>query len=357
MGKVWRLRAMGGLLFAVCAAAIGLLFAHPSEAAAGAREGLLLCGQVIIPSLFPFAVLALFAAKSGLLRAVGRVCTPVSKMLFAVNGEVFGAVLLSCIGGYPVGARLLRELAAQKRLSERQAGLILCYAVNAGPAFVVLAVGAGILHSRQLGFLLLFSHLGATLLLGVGVGLFLRATRQAIAPCEEAEARRPALSDAFVEATADAASAVFGICAWVVLFSTVQALLHACGLPEALRSVCDATLEVTNAVLASRRHYVRIAAILGWAGLCVHCQVLAASGQIRPRYAKFCAFRLAHAGLSAGLFALLLRAFPQAVPTLAGQTGFVVRAGSASAAASCGLLLLCLVALFSLGDRRPRKFL
>ncbi len=356
MSKTYRFRFWHGAAFLLCVWLLTLLFTAPQESINGAVNGLVLCGQVIIPSLFPFAVVALFLSKSGILRFFGRFCEPVSKALFFLNGEAFLALFMSFIGGYPVGARLIRELYNQKKISQMQAEEMICYSVNAGPAFVVVAVGAGILHNRNLGLLLLVAHILASLLLAVISGLRMRK-KLTFCPMVQGNTNPPPVSDAFVSATADAASAIFGICAWVVLFSTIQSLLGISGLPAFATSLLSALLEVTTAVISASNHYILIAAILGWAGFCVHCQVLSVCGEIRPNYLKFMCYRLLHGGISAGIFWLLLKLFPQSVQTISNQVGAVFADSSVSLAASLALLFLCLVLLFYVSDRRPQRFL
>ena len=73
------------------AAALALLFTaglfiKGPEAAGGAVSGLLLCGQIVIPSLFPFMAAALFISKSGLADLMGRLAGPVAPRLFKLPG-------------------------------------------------------------------------------------------------------------------------------------------------------------------------------------------------------------------------------------------------------------------------------
>ena len=59
-------------LLAACAGAGAVLLAWPEAAASGISRGLSICSSIIIPSLFPFLVLAGFLVKSGLSEALGR---------------------------------------------------------------------------------------------------------------------------------------------------------------------------------------------------------------------------------------------------------------------------------------------
>ncbi len=68
-------------------------------------DGLALCGNVIIPSLFPFFVLSSLVVELGMSRYLGRLLQPVMAPLFRVNGACAAALALGFVGGYPVGAR------------------------------------------------------------------------------------------------------------------------------------------------------------------------------------------------------------------------------------------------------------
>ena len=111
--KKKRLKTLQILLSAFGAAAFGggILIA-PQAASQGVRDGLTLCGQVVIPSLFPFLALSSFLVQSGLAQRAGHLLEPITKLLFRLPGAAGSAILMSLIGGYPVGAAhavLLRQ--------------------------------------------------------------------------------------------------------------------------------------------------------------------------------------------------------------------------------------------------------
>ncbi len=91
-----------GLALAVSTAG---LMAFPQACVAAAKTGLELCGNVIVPSLFPFFVLSSLVVDLGLAGYLGRALEPVMRPLFRVNGSCATALALGFIGGYPVGAR------------------------------------------------------------------------------------------------------------------------------------------------------------------------------------------------------------------------------------------------------------
>ena len=86
----------GGQLAALAGAAAALLI-WPQAVAGGVSRGLSICGTVIIPSLFPFLVLAGFLVRSGVSAALGRRLERPTRFLFGLPG--------CCAAGHPGGLR------------------------------------------------------------------------------------------------------------------------------------------------------------------------------------------------------------------------------------------------------------
>ncbi|MCI8360807.1 MAG: hypothetical protein HFE86_05655 [Clostridiales bacterium] len=342
------------------------LFWLGGEAAAGASAGLSLCGRVVVPSLFPFMIAALFISKSGLAEWMGRPLGPAVSRLFKLPAAAAGPLLLSFIAGYPVGARLTRGLYEAGRINEKQANTLLCFTVNAGPAFIVTAAGMGMLHSSAAGWLLLAAHVLAALLVGLLAG---RWDGRRAAPRNEPRNRRgaqtrepsgqpkgaarPGLAAAFVEAVSDASLSMLQICGWVTLFSVILAMLLHSGLPAPLVTLLGGLAEVTTgaAAVAPAGNLPLLAALLGWAGLSVQFQSLSSLGSLRPRYGRFFAARALHGLLSALLVRLLLTVFPIVLPASA-DLPLRPAASGLSFAATLGFLLLLVVFLCFAGKGR-----
>lgn len=98
-----------------------LIIIKPELCAAGAAEGILLCGRVLIPSLFPMTVCTLFITGSGAFSGLKRLSAVTQKLFHLSSGE-FITVVLSLIGGYPVGAKLLNEAVKENRHTPRKSG-------------------------------------------------------------------------------------------------------------------------------------------------------------------------------------------------------------------------------------------
>ena len=80
-----------------------LLFRFPEASAAAAQEGVRLCLDLLVPSLFPFFVFSSLVIVTGLADAVSRPFQALMLPLFGVGGPGAAALGLGLIGGYPVG--------------------------------------------------------------------------------------------------------------------------------------------------------------------------------------------------------------------------------------------------------------
>ncbi len=314
--------------------ALPALLLFPASVRASAAQGISSCLTVLVPSLFPFMALASFAVNSPAARVLGRPLGPLVRWVFRLPECCGAVILMSFLGGYPAGARGVSLLLEQKQVTPAQAGRMLLFCVNPGPAFVVSFVGVGMLGSARLGWLLFLAVTAAGLLLGGLTAL------TAPVPPKSAPAAPTEASGALVRSIADAARSVLVMSACVVLFSVLTGILRQCGaLPAMVRllsrwrvlspmewaATLSFLLEVTGGVGDGLRLGVSPALFafgLGFGGLCVHLQVLAFFPARSGRLGAFFLCRLAHGLLSAGLFSAALLTIPSyAAPAAAAVWG------------------------------------
>lgn len=232
--KKKRLKTLQILLSAFGAAAFGggILIA-PQAASQGVRDGLTLCGQVVIPSLFPFLALSSFLVQSGLAQRAGHLLEPITKLLFRLPGAAGSAILMSLIGGYPVGARMTVQLLDAALITQKQAQRMLFFCVNSGPAFLISAVGSAMLRSRQAGLILCAALTASALLIGLCMRFL--ASKETMRESPVVPPTGPSMAQALVDAATQGCAGIVSICVWVILFSCIAALFSLLPLPSTLR--------------------------------------------------------------------------------------------------------------------------
>lgn len=366
-------------------ATLALMF-WPQEAMEAAREGLRLCYNVILPSLFPFFVLSTLVVDLGLAGYIGRALEGLMRPLFRVPGACASAFVLGFVGGYPVGARTALSLYQKGMCTKTEAERLLAFCNNSGPAFILGVVGAGVFASSRVGVLLYLAHAAAS----VCVGLLFRFYRGEdgrregrAAPTFQAER----FTTAFTGAIKNSFLSTLNICAFVVFFTVVIKLLFLSGvLPGLARMLgtlfaplgfstrwaerlLTGLIELTSGVwtltgAGTMSGRLSMAAfLLGWAGLSVHCQVLSFLGGSGLSVRTYIGGKLLHGGLSALFTAALLRFFPLSEPVsayLAEQVEGIAGVDFSSAltislAAAWGMWLLFFLAAAAAVGKTSRK--
>ena len=337
------------ILMAACVGLSVVLVMYSPLALEGARNGLALCGQVIIPSMYPFFVLAgIFTQMDAGGASGGK----------SKGRAVLGTVLLGFLGGYPLGAKTAVRLMEQGAISRGQAQRLQLFCVNAGPAYLIGAVGAGMLGSRRAGVILFASMLAA----GLAMGAFTRFWPEEDAGDKIQKARgetgeRKPFDHVLLAAVTQATGNILGVCAWIVLFSTICALLQLLphGLWQAIPAL-NVALEVSSgaaAVVRAGMPLPVLCAALGWGGLAVHCQLL---GDIRGTglpLRLFWVSRLLHGALAAAICAGLTRLFPvETTVSMIWGAGRMIRLWAVSAPAAAAILFFCAFLILDLDLNR-----
>ena len=328
---LWRPRFQNTVFsLGVCLMLLSLLL-FPDQSVTAAKDGVQLCLNVIVPSLFPFFVLSTLCVELGLIRALGSLAGPLMAPLFRVGGACAGAFLLGIVGGYPVGARTAIALYESGQCSRDEAERLMSFCNNSGPAFILGVVGAGIFSSSAAGLWLYGAHVAASILVGLLFRFYGKGT-VTVSEFSPAHSSDISVSELFIRAVKDAFSSAMNICAFVIFFTVVIRLLFLTGIITRLASILvlllgnlglhqdmaesllSGAIEMTSGVWSLRdmaaslgNRLCMAAFILGWAGLSVHCQVLSFIGKSGLSTRTYFFGKLLHGILSAVLVFLLSR--------------------------------------------------
>lgn len=259
-----------GLLLSAAA-----LVVWPQQSMGAMKDGLRLCANVIVPSLFPFFVLSSLVVELGMSRYLGRLLAPVMAPLFRVNGSCAAALALGFVGGYPVGARTAISLYENGQCSKTEAERLLAFCNNSNPVFLISVLGVGVFGSVRAGVWLWLIHVLSALLTGlVFRGSGKSASRQELTRHPPFQA--VSFAEAFTGAVRSSLAGILSVCAFVVFFYVLAQPLTAVG--GRLGAVLVAALELfslTPLLTADAFGFLLAAAAAGWGGLSVLCQTLA----------------------------------------------------------------------------------
>ena len=341
------------LIWTVVLAGFAGLFIFSEECKNGALNGLMLCLGVLIPSLFPFFILASFLAESHILDSITSVLNPIAKILLGLRGICIVPVLMALIGGYPVGARTVATLYKNKTISSQEAERLAVICCFAGPGFLVTFVGVSLLMSKESGIILLLSQIIS------GVILCL-VSRIIFGKCEPVEENRitesPSISGALVSSVNSAVKSTAGMCGFVIAFSIICAVLtDGFGANNIIGKGVVALLEVTTGVnlLSGEVSLEILSALTGFGGICVHLQIFRELKGVSYSKSRFYVFRFIQGAVCLLSTKLLLLAFPvrdAVFSTATEKPELTFYSGIAGSVA-----LLATSALFIISTRHRRK--
>lgn len=253
-------------------AALGfiVLILDAKTAISGAKEGLQLCINVVVPSLFPFFVLSAilnssFTGSNGkLLRPIGKLCG------IPKGGE--SILLVGLLGGYPVGAQCINDTYRRRFIDTASARRMLGFCNNAGPAFIFGMLGS-MFDTKIAVWWLWGIHILSAIL--VGILLPNKDESQCSIPDKDAVSLHSSLETGI--------KSIVYVCGWVIIFRVILVFAQRWFLwllPDIFQVIIAGILELTNgcmglqAVSKQGLRYIISSGFLGLGGICVGMQTM-----------------------------------------------------------------------------------
>ena len=292
-----------------------LILLYPSAAAASTVRSINVCIDSVIPSMFAFMVISTYIQSSGLYKVIFRPLMPVMKRLVKADESMISVFLLSLIGGYPVGVKLLKETIAENKNYHEIADVsanasAFCYCIS--PAFAVIMLGNGIFGSTSAGIIIYLSDMLACLTMAIIVSRRTQLTSHTFTA-----GNGKGLTDAVNSATHALGVICPIIIAFDIMIDCITSALSDAGITATPWAA--GVLEISNLLKLSSVSYYSLpltAAVSSIGGVCVLIQCLAIVKQAFP-VRKFLLARLPCMLLS-GLYSLIFMQFIDvSVPTAA----------------------------------------
>ena len=297
-------------IFISCLLFLVLLCLFPNSAKKAVLEGLQVCGCSVIPALFPF-----FIVSKLLLQAIKDVQPPkwlcrFMEGFFGVEGACATPLLMSFLGGYPVGVSCVVSQYKSGNIVKSSAERALLFCNNSGPGFFIGMVGASVLGNIRLGLLLYLIHIISAMIVG---RLLAKRTAGGV-NIRRIPVSGESFSKQFIDAVSESCGTLLNICGFILFFSLLMALIEAIGAFRFLEKSCNiaqkeelsaivyGSLELTGGILRLKNccNAFPIAAFLmGWGGICVHFQAMSLwhTAGLRPK--GYFPAKLLQAGISA----------------------------------------------------------
>ena len=270
-----------------------LLLCSPNICLEAAQKGLLLWFNKVLPSLLPFMILINILVPLNALTPYINKFTSFTQRLWKLPGESLFAFIIGLIAGYPMGAKVIKSLYDDHKLTREEAEYTLLFSNNCGPLFIIGTVGTAMLGQTSLGFFLFSIHLLSAFVMSLLFTRFLTShspTYTASTFSQESPSFFKLLNLSVMQSM-DAITCVGG---YIILFSVLIAILTSsafssyilsllnCSIQEKqfLLGIFSSLLELSNGTYTlsqlpiSPYSLALISAAINFGGICVYFQTL-----------------------------------------------------------------------------------
>jgi len=261
---------------------MGALVLGASGAAENVRRALSLCVTSVIPSVFPLMVIsnALALGRGGDLLEL--FFGSAVRKIFGVSPRATVAVILGFVCGAPVGATAAARLCESGDISKNDLERLMTFINNPSAAFVIYAVGGGMLGSSRLGLVIYLCVITSSVIVGIISPMTKKGGMSADMPPKRPD--QP-ISSLIVRSVSSAIFGSLNICAYAAFFSSAVGILSDSlgyvGVPDAVRAALFGIFELiggTRALSCCNGYYfsvTAIAAACSWSGISILMQVVA----------------------------------------------------------------------------------
>lgn len=315
---------------------IGLLL-KPQLCIASATEGIRICLEVVVPSLFPFFVCSKMLIKNGFAERAGKAFGFLMRPVFNVPGCGAFALVTGLLSGCPAGAGTVVDLYEKNMCTKAEAERMLCFCNNSGPLFIIGSVAVGMLGFGEIGVTLYVSHIISALVVGVVMSNYKR--KEIVKKlCGYVGSKN---IDVVGQSMKESVYLTGYVCGFVIFFAVVTGIIKESGIINAVagRTPCaDAVeglllgmVEMTNGIahLANGKLTVSvlcaISFVVGFGGLSVVLQVYGIVKKHNFSMPIFCMAKLLQGIVSVFVTFLIVNCRSLTLPVFAesGQWGFL----------------------------------
>lgn len=136
----------------------------PQQVFLGAKAGLILWFQTILPTLLPFSVISNVLIETNTIYYISDAVGPVFRPFFRVSSAGVFAIVVGFLCGYPLGAKVITQLLLNKKISFQEADYLLSFCNNVSPVFIINYIVIASLNRPDLTLPILSIMIGSPIL-------------------------------------------------------------------------------------------------------------------------------------------------------------------------------------------------
>lgn len=326
-----------------------IVITHPKIASAGVRNGLSLLSENLIPALFPFMIVSGYITASPLTGKLAAATDKASQKLLRTGSHSLIILLMGCLGGYPIGARAIRDLRKEGVISENECAKLFNWCINPGISFVITSVGTFMLGNTLSGVIIYISCIASSISLGIFSGFFCKSGKET----QKHDVPPKTSENIFIKSVSSSVDAMLGICGWVLFFSTICQLSDSLIKNDGIRLLINAVAEVTfgcKSTISAGLPLPVVCAVISFGGFAVASQISPYLTECGVTVKTYICWRLAGSAASAFFCSQLIKIFPRCAQVSTTLTPTHSLTGGIPTALI--MVLMCIVFIFEVDNKR-----
>lgn len=350
--KIWKL-----ILFLLTATVCAICLIYSKYTFDGISSGIQICITTLIPSMFCFMVISNFIANSSLCSILSRPFRPLARHLFKLDDRLFTVFLLSLLGGYPVGAKLLADKIRSGEIPVQTGQRMIYFCVNCSPAFIISGAAMVLWNSLALGAMIYASQVITCFVIAFACGF-----KKNILTVQDKKTATPPCSVALVQAVNNATKSMGIVCSFVVVFCAFFPFVNLLPLSDTAGTVLKGLLEVISGCQMIRdlplvTSVLLVALFTSFGGICVHLQIMALLNGTGIKMGRFLLSRVCYTALSMGITWIGIQLLKPAVSCFNQIKSVSYHFYSVSPVSSLFLIFLAIMLLMLASSKKQCKHL
>ncbi len=257
---------------------------RPETVFLGARSGLLLWFETVLPTLLPFILISNLLIHTNAFSYLTRLFGPIIRQLFGTSEEGSFAVLTGFLCGYPMGAKTTADLIRSGHITQAEGTYLLSFCNNTSIGFIMNYIFFNILQRKDLAVPGLFILLLSPVLASIFFRIFYYHKyhlRTFQSPKSQAGASHSCSIkfDLLDTCIMDSFETITNIGGYIIFFSILLALLQESSILPPCAKLFLPALEMTNGILlltkmfpSSDFLFPAVCALTSFGGICAAAQ-------------------------------------------------------------------------------------
>lgn len=261
-----------------------------------ATDGIMLWVNNLLPSLFPFFVLTKILMDLNFFEKFSVKLTPFINKLFGVNGSASYIFLISILGGYPLGSKLVLDAYKAGKINQIEAYRLCTFTSVSGPLFIIGTVGTSMLFNPLYGYIIIISHVAGAVINGITYKKFLPKNYCNIQDVRLLNKKPPdnILTSAITTSIENILCIGGLVCIFYVGMQAFSSLIPMHAIIQGIIEITNGCYQISLQPYSDILKTMLCCALITFGGLCTHAQAMFFLKQCNISYSFFIKQKLTH---------------------------------------------------------------